>query len=233
MTNEPLHPLNPPPAGDILNYTTNQMIDAIKYYYNEVLDRGLNPEYIERPMKNRELPKVLTKAEVKEILKSIPNLKHKSMVFLSYSSGMRVGELLNLKVEDLDFERKMVHVRDAKGRKDRYTILSVNMIVILRRYLRNFKPKEYLFGGQYGGKYSASSVAKFWKRALIKARIKHDYTFHSLRHSFATHLLENGTDIRYIQQLLGHSSSRTTEIYTHISNRYVSNIKSPGDLLDV
>ncbi len=211
--------------------TLNQSLCAILYYYNEVLDRGLEPEYIERPMKNRELPKVLTKEEVKEILKSVKNLKHKSIIFLSYSSGMRIGELLNLKVEDLDFERKMIHVRDAKGRKDRYTILSDNMTKIIRRYLSNFRPKEFLFEGQYGGKYSSGSVAKFWKRALAETRVKYAYPFHSLRHSFATHLLENGTDIRYIQQLLGHSSSRTTEIYTHVSTRYVSNIKSPGDLL--
>ena len=213
--------------------TINQSLNAIKYYYNEVLGRGLEPEYIERPMKNRELPKVLTKEEIIDILKSIQNLKHKSLVFLSYSSGMRMGELLNLKIEDLDFERKMIHVRGAKGRKDRYTILSGNMIKILRRYLKNFRSKEYLFEGQYGGKYSSSSVAKSWKRVLKKARVKYAYTFHSLRHTFATHLLENGTDIRYIQQLLGHSSSRTTEIYTHVSTRYVSNIKSPGDMLDI
>ena len=213
--------------------TINQSLCAIKYYYKEVLGRDLEPEYIERPMKSRELPKVLTKDEVKNIVRSISNLKHKCVVFLSYSSGMRIGELLNLKVEDIDFERQMIHVRGAKGRKDRYTILSDNMMRLLRSYYSNFRPRDYLFEGHYGGKYNASSVGKFWKRALKEAMVKHNFTFHSLRHSFATHLLENGTDIRYIQQLLGHSSSRTTEIYTHISKRYVGNIKSPGDLLDI
>ncbi len=213
--------------------TINQSLNAIKYYYNEILEKGLEPEYIERPRKNRDLPKVLTKEEVRDVINAIQNLKHRSIVFLSYSSGLRIGEIIELKIEDLDFERRMIHVRDAKGRKDRYTILSDKMAVMLKKYLRNYRPKEYLFEGQYGGKYSPTSTNKFWKRALKAAQVKFDYTFHSLRHSFATHLLENGTDIRYIQQLLGHSSSRTTEIYTHVSKKYVSNIKSPGDLLNI
>jgi site-specific recombinase XerD len=213
--------------------TINQSLNAIKYYYNEILNRNLEPELLERPRHNQELPKVLAKEEVRDILRVIKNEKHRCMVFLSYSSGVRIGELLHLKTEDIDFERNMIHVRDAKGRKDRYTILSQKVALMLSKYLRHYKPKSYLFEGQYGGKYSSSSVAKFWKKALKEAEVKYDFTFHSLRHSFATHLLENGTDIRYIQQLLGHSSSRTTEIYTHISHRYVGNIKSPGDLLDV
>jgi site-specific recombinase XerD len=213
--------------------TINQSLNAIKYYYNEILDKGLEPELIERPKKNKELPKVLTKEEVRDIIRVLKNQKHQCMVFISYSSGVRIGEILELRIADIDFERKMIHVRDAKGRKDRYTILSSKMGLMLKSYLRIFKPKDYLFEGQYGGKYSASSVTKFWKRALAEAKVKYSYTFHSLRHSFATHLLENGTDIRYIQQLLGHSSSRTTEIYTHISHRYVGNIKSPGDMLDI
>lgn len=213
--------------------TINQSLNAIKYYYNEVLGKKLEPEYIERPKKNRDLPKVLTKEEIRNVIHAIQNLKHKSIVFLSYSSGLRIGEIINLKIEDLDFERAMIHVRDAKGRKDRYTIFSDKMAGMLKKYLRHYQPKEYLFEGQYGGKYSTNSTNKFWKRALKAANVTYDFTFHSLRHSFATHLLENGTDIRYIQQLLGHSSSRTTEIYTHVSRRYVSNIKSPGDLLSI
>jgi site-specific recombinase XerD len=211
--------------------TINQSLNAIKYYYNEILNKTLEPDFIERPQKNRDLPKVLRKEEILEVMKAIGNTKHKCLVFLSYSSGMRIGELLELKPEDIDFERSMIHVRDAKGRKDRYTLLSDNMRKLLKRYLQEHHPREYLFEGQHGGKYSSTSVGKIWRKALKKAGIKTNYTFHSLRHSFATHLLENGTDLRYIQQLLGHSSSRTTEIYTHISNRYVGNIKSPGDML--
>jgi len=220
-------------SGKYSYSTINQSLNAIKYYYNEILNRALEPELIERPQKSLDLPKVLTKEEVKDVLHALQNLKHKCMVFLSYSSGLRIGEITELKPEDLDFERTMIHVRDAKGRKDRYTLLSNTMADMLKRYLREYRPKEYLFEGLYGGKYSTSSMNKFWKKALDTARIKYSYTFHSLRHSFATHLLENGTDIRYIQQLLGHSSSRTTEIYTHVSRRYVSHIKSPGDLLNL
>ena len=211
--------------------TINQSLNAIKYYYNEILNRALEPEYIERPKKAKDLPKVLNKKEVIAVMKTIKNLKHKCIVFLSYSSGLRIGELLELKTEDLDFERSLIHVRDAKGRKDRYTLLSENMGKLLKRYLDEQNPREYLFEGQHGGKYSPTSIGKVWRRALKDAGITTKYTFHSLRHSFATHLLENGTDLRYIQQLLGHSSSRTTEIYTHVSNRYMGNIKSPGDLL--
>lgn len=211
--------------------TINQSLNAIKYYYNEILNKALEPEYIERPQKSKDLPKVLTKEEVRAVLKNIDNLKHKCITFLSYSSGMRKGELLELKPEDIDFERSMIHVRSAKGRKDRYTLLCENMDKLLKCYLEQYNPREYLFEGQHGGKYSSTSVGKFWRRALKAAGIKTKYTFHSLRHSFATHLLENGTDLRYIQQLLGHSSSRTTEIYTHVSKRYMGNIKSPGDLL--
>ena len=206
--------------------TINQSLNAIKYYYNEILNRNLEPELLERPKPNQELPKVLAKEEVRDILRAIKNEKHRSMVFLSYSSGVRIGELLHLKPEDIDFERNMIHVRDAKGRKDRYTILSQKVALMLSKYLRNYKPKSYLFEGQYGGKYSSSSVTKFWKRALKEARVKHDFTFHSLRHSFATHLLENGTDLRNIQALLGHNSLKTTEIYTHVAASSFNKIKN-------
>lgn len=210
----------------------NQSLNAIKYYYNHILDRGLEPALLDRPKKMKDLPKVLAKKEIKAILGTIQNEKHKTMVFLTYSAGIRVGELLELRVTDLDFDRALLHIQKAKGRKDRYTILSQKVIPMLRKYLYTYKPKDYLFEGQYGGKYSNSSVNKFWGKALKEAHINYAYTFHCLRHTFATHLLENGTDIRYIQQLLGHSSSKTTEIYTHVTTRHIGSIKSPGDLLD-
>ncbi len=218
-------------SGKFSFSSVNQSLNAIKYYYNEVLGKSLRPDLIERPMGEKTLPKVLTPAQLSAALKQIDNLKHKSMVLLTYSSGIRIGEMLSLRLEDINFERKMLHIRGAKGRKDRYTILSQSIIDLLRKYLEAYSPKVYLYEGQFGGKYSASSVRKIWKRALKGAGISEQFNFHCLRHSFATHLLENGTDLRYIQQLLGHNSSRTTEIYTHVSNRHLSNIKSPGDYL--
>jgi len=213
--------------------TINQSLNAIKYYYREIMGRPLNLEQIERPASDKKLPKVLTAGQLSDTLRQINNLKHKVMVLLTYSSGIRMGELLNLRRSDVNLERKMLHIRGAKGRKDRYTIMSDSVINMLNIYLKEFNPKEYLFEGQYGGKYSSSSVQKIWKKALGQAGISESFNFHCLRHSFATHLLENGTDIRYIQQLLGHGSSRTTEIYTHVSNRYLGNIKSPGDSVNL
>lgn len=209
--------------------TINQSINAIKYYYKEILQKPLSLEQLNVPKKEKPLPKVLTPDQLSAVISQIDNIKHKSMVLLAYSSGIRIGELLNLKVEDLDFDRRMLHIRGAKGRKDRYSILSNTVIEMLKQYIKAYGPKAYLYEGQHGGRYSNSSVQKLWKRALRAAGISETYNFHCLRHSFATHVLENGTDIRFIQQLLGHRSSRTTEIYTHVSNRYITNIKSPGD----
>ncbi len=213
--------------------TINQSLNAIKYYFKEVLGKPLSTERIEKPKGSKQLPKVLTANQVTEVLKTVRNTKHQTMIFLAYSAGIRIGELLSLKPEDINYERRMLHIRSAKGRKDRYTILSEKVMRLIKKYMEEFRPKDFLFEGQFGGKYSNSSIQKIWKRALKAAGIKGNFSFHCLRHSFATHLLENGTDIRYIQQLLGHQSSRTTEIYTHISNRYINNIKSPGDDVDL
>ncbi len=213
--------------------TINQSLNAIKYYYKEVLGWALDLEQIERPTRENKLPKVLTANQLTEALRQINNLKHKTMVLLTYSSGIRMGELLSLHRSDVNPERKMIHIKGAKGKKDRYTIMSNSVISLLTAYLQKFNPKDYLFEGPSGGKYSSSSVQKIWKKALRQAGISEQFNFHCLRHSFATHLLENGTDIRYIQQLLGHSSSKTTEIYTHVSNQYLGNIKSPGDFVNL
>jgi len=220
-------------CGKFAYTSINQSLNAVKYYYREILNKPLATEKIESPKKSNPLPKVLSVDEISKALNQIPNIKHRSMVLLAYSSGIRIGELLDLKPADLDFERRMLHIRGAKGHKDRYTILSNAVVKMLKQYIAEYKPKEYLYEGQFGGKYSNSSIQKVWKRALKAARITGPYTFHSLRHSFATHLLENGTDLRYIQQLLGHASTRTTEIYTHISNKYISNVKSPGDAIGI
>ena len=149
----------------------------------------------------------------------------KCIVGLLYSLGLRRGELLNLQVTDIDSKRMMVHIKNAKGNKDRYSILSPNILKDLKEYYKEYRPSKYLFKGPKGAKYSVTSVLKIIDLAAIKAGVGKKATPHMLRHSFATHLLENGTDIRHIQLLLGHSSTKTTEIYTHVANRSFMDIK--------
>lgn len=207
----------------------NQRINAIKFYYEKVL--GREKEYYElyRPNKEHKLPKVLSKNEVKNILSSCNNIKHKCILMLIYSAGLRRSELLNLKLSDIDSERMVVIIREAKEKKDRISLLSEKILGFLREYYKKYRPKQYLFEGQGGGKYSPTSVANILRKAAIKAGIRKNVTPHMLRHSFATHLLEQGTDLRYIQELLGHKSSKTTEIYTHVSKRAIDKIKNPID----
>jgi integrase/recombinase XerD len=176
---------------------------------------------------------VLSEQEVKMIFNHVDNLKHKCILSLTYSAGLRLGEVINLKPTDIDSKRNYVIIRQGKGKKDRYSLLSVRILELLRQYYREYQPKEYLFEGQFGGPYSATSIHNILKAAVTKAGIKKRVTVHTLRHSFATHLMENGVDIRYIQTLLGHQSSRTTEIYTHITQRGLGKIKSPLDNLDI
>jgi len=209
----------------------NQYINAIKFYFEKVLGREKGYYHIERPIKEFKLPKVLTEKEVAAILNSVHNLKHKAMLLLVYSSGLRAGELINLKVNDIDSEQMRVFVRGGKGKKDRVTILSKKALDVLREYFKKYRPKEYLFEGQYGGKYSTTSLRSVFAKTVKNAGINKRVTLHSLRHSFATHLLEKGVDIRYIQILLGHNSSKTTEIYTHITHKGWEKIQSPLDNL--
>ena len=191
----------------------NQSVNAIKLYYREVLNTDIQTDDIKRPEKSKKLPDVFSKQEVKSIIGSIKNLKHRTMVYLIYSSGLRVSECINLKVGDINFEIKMLKVRGGKGAKDRNTIISEGVIVLLKKYIEEYKPKDILFIGQYGDYYSAGSIRKVIKTAKENAGITSPGSTHTLRHSFATHLLEQGTDLRYIQTLLGHSSSKTTEIH--------------------
>ena len=211
----------------------NQYINAIKFYFEKVLGREKAYYHIERPIKEFKLPKVLSEKEVVTILKVVHNLKHKAMLLLVYSSGLRAGELINLKVNDIDSEQMRVFVRGGKGKKDRVTILSQKALIVLREYFKKYRPKEYLFEGLHGGKYSDSSLRRVFIMAIQRARISKKVTLHSLRHSFATHLLEKGVDIRYIQVLLGHNSSQTTEIYTHITHKGWEKIQSPLDNLSL
>jgi len=209
----------------------NQYINAIKFYFEKVLGREKGYYHIERPIKEFKLPKVLTEKEVAAILNSVHNLKHKAMLLLVYSSGLRAGELINLRISDIDGEQMRLFVRGGKGKKDRVTILSQKALVVLREYFKKYRPKAYLFEGQNGGAYTTTSLRKVFERAVLNSKIKKRMTLHTLRHSFATHLLEQGVDIRYIQVLLGHNSSKTTEVYTHITHKGWNKIISPLDIL--
>ncbi|MFS4418659.1 site-specific tyrosine recombinase/integron integrase [Maribacter sp. 2307ULW6-5] len=203
----------------------NQALNSIKFFFEVV--HGMPNRFfaIERPRKEERLPEVLSKEEILAIIAHTNNPKHKCIVSLLYSSGLRRSELLNLRLTDIDSKRMMVRIAQGKGNKDRLTILSPRALTALKGYYRQYRPKEYLFEGPKGGRYSASSVLNIVSRAAKKAGIHKKVTPHMLRHSFATHLLENGTDLRHIQLLLGHNSTKTTEIYTHVANRSFMNIK--------
>ena len=212
----------------------NQVINAIKFYYEKILGWDKIPFlYIERPFKEQNLPTVLSVEEVQHIFSCVKNLKHKTILLTIYSAGLRLNELINLRIKDIDIDRKSIFVKDAKGKKDRRTILSDNLVKYLNEYLPIYKPRIWLFEGQDGGQYTDSSVSKIFRSACDMAGIKKKASPHTLRHSFATHMLEGGTDLRYIQVLLGHSSSKTTEIYTHITRKGVENLRSPLDKMDI
>lgn len=207
----------------------NIRINAIKFYYEKVLGYSKNKIKIFRPRKEYKLPKVLSKNEIKRIIHSIKNIKHKTIVLLIYSTGLRRSEIINLRIDDINSERMIVLVRNSKGNKDRITLLSDKVLKLLREYYKAYKPKKYLFEGIKGEKYSATSIIKILKKAARLTGLNKNITPHMLRHSFATHLLEQGTDIRYIQELLGHKSSKTTEIYTHVSLKAIDKITNPVD----
>lgn len=212
----------------------NQVVNAVKLFFREVVKSKIEVEKLERPRSEHKLPNVLSKEEVKAILEAPRNIKHKAMLCLIYACGLRRSELLYLKPVDVDSKRNLLIIRNAKGRKDRVAPLSDKVIEMLRDYYKSYKPKLWLFEGQYAGsKYSEHSLQNVFKQALSKAGIKKQATLHWLRHSYATHLLENGTDLRYIQEILGHKSSRTTEIYTHVTDRSLQKIKSPFDDLNI
>ena len=208
----------------------NQVVNAIKLFFREVVRCGLDVDKLERPRRKHKLPNVLSKEEIKLILNAHSNIKHKTMLSLIYSCGLRRSELLNLKPSDIDSKRNVVIIKQAKGKKDRIVPLSQKILIMLREYYTAYKPQTWLFEGQIKNeKYDERSLANVLKQALAKVNITKPVSLHWLRHSYATHLLESGTDLRYIQELLGHSSSRTTEIYTHVSTKNIQQIKSPFD----
>ncbi|MEM6517389.1 MAG: site-specific tyrosine recombinase/integron integrase [Bacteroidota bacterium] len=217
-------------AANRSNAYINQAVNAIKFYYEVVLDMPNRYYAIERPRKEHKLPKVISREEVLKLIECTNNIKHKCIVQLLYSAGLRRSEVINLKVTDVDSTRMLINIRQGKGNKDRSTILSKVLLVNLRVYYEKYRPKYYLFEGQTGHKYSGESVLKVVKTASRKARLPVQITPHVLRHSFATHLLEQGVDLRQIQIILGHQSSKTTEIYTHVSTKLINNIINPLDL---
>ena len=215
----------------VASSTLNIVINALKFYYGEILGKKFIYE-VKRPKKDKKLPVVLSREEVRKILWITKNIKHKAILMLIYSGGLRVGEVVRLKPEDIDADRKLIHIRASKGMKDRYTLLSDVALQTLREYWKKEKSKKWLFPSWNKEKHiTARTVQKIFQKACKKAGIKKNVSVHSLRHSFATHLLESGIDIRYIQELLGHKSSKTTEIYTHVSTKNLSAIKNPLDSL--
>jgi integrase/recombinase XerD len=211
----------------------NQMISAVKTYY-EIAGKGkVIPQIMERPRRSRALPKVFSKDEITRILGSARNIKHKLLLWMIYSCGLRRSEATNIKLTDLDRDRGILNIREGKGRVDRMVPVSDKVWAKLDEYVAGYRPVTYLFEGQGGGKYSVESVYNVFKQALKKAGINKEVGVHSLRHSYATHLHESGLDIKYIQELLGHRSSRTTEIYTHVSRRNLIAVRSPIEDLDI
>jgi integrase/recombinase XerD len=210
----------------------NQVVNAIKLFFKTIQNTSINAALIHRPKKAKTLPNVLSKEEVKEILNAHSNLKHKAMLSLIYSCGLRSGELLRLKPEHIDSKRGVLIIKQSKNRKDRIAPLSKKIIELLRQYYIACKPEVYLFEGQKPQKpYDERSLQQVLKQAIEKVKINKPVSLHWLRHSYATHLLEAGTDLRYIQEILGHSSSKTTEIYTHVSTKSIQQIISPFDTL--
>lgn len=208
-----------------LSKTTNDMkhkISAVKLFYKYTGKQPLKFKYIEYPKSEKKLPQVIDKDFLLDKISKIDNVKHKAIISLAFSTGMRVSEIVNLKISDIDSKRMLILIYQGKGRKDRYVPLSQNMLNLLRDYFKEYRPKEFIFNGQFELKYSPNSCNQIVKKYLGK-----DYHFHLLRHSCFTSLLESGTDLRIIQKIAGHSNVKTTEIYTHVSNNVLSKVNLP------
>lgn len=218
---------------DVSRSVQNMAINSIKFYFEKVMEGERRIYRYDRPVKEFKLPTVFSETEIAAILKASENLKHRTMLYLIYSAGLRRSEAIAMTVSDINLERKMITIRGGKGNKDRIALLSVRFTTVLEEYLAYYKPQHWLFEGQQGEQYSESSLQKVFQSALKKSGVSTSGTLHTLRHSFATHLLESGTDLRYIQVLLGHNSSKTTERYTHVTRKGFEKIKSPLDNLDL
>jgi integrase/recombinase XerD len=217
------------PRGLSYSYQ-NQLISAVKKFYREVGNNAIDPGTFSRPRARHKLPNVLSKDEVRKVLAAPMNEKHRVILSVVYGCGLRRSEVIMLEPQDIDRERMLLSIRQAKGFKDRIVPVSPKLVELIDSYLKRFHPVMYLFEGQrQGDKYSATSVEKIFRTACYRAGIRKKITLHGLRHSYATHLLEAGTDLRYIQELLGHKSSKTTEIYTHVTEKSIQKIRSPFD----
>ncbi len=206
--------------------TVNLYLNAIKFFYREALKipQKINLKFAKR---SKKLPIVLSREEIKNIIEIIKNPKHKFIVSLAYGAGLRISEVVNLKIKDVNLEELTIHLKNAKGKKDRITIFPEKIKTDLQNLIAGKNLNDYLFESERGGKLTERTAQKVFENAFRKTEIKKDATFHSLRHSFATHLLENGVDVRYVQELLGHQNIRTTQIYTQVTNPKLKNIKSP------
>jgi integrase/recombinase XerD len=211
--------------------TLHSRINALKFYFEKVLHRETLFFEIPRPKKPTLLPQVISTKDIKKLFEVTLNPKHKLMLKICYGLGLRVSEIVNIKINDIDSESMQVFIERAKGKKDRYVNLPESILQQLREYYKAYKPKGYLFEGQYGNQYSIRSVQKVFKDAMNKARINKDVGIHGLRHSFATHLLDSGTDIKFIQELLGHNDIKTTLRYIHVTRQSLKNVISPLDKL--
>jgi integrase/recombinase XerD len=208
----------------------NQVVNAVKLFFGNMERRKMEPDLIHRPRRQHVLPNVLSKEEVKKLLEECRNLKHRTMLSLIYSAGLRCGELIGLKMRDMETDRELIVIRAGKGNRDRVVPLSPKIKLLLDNYIREYRPKEFVFEGwKANPQYDVRSLQQVLKKAVARAGIKKPVSLHWLRHSYATHLLESGTNLRYIQQLLGHKSSRTTDIYTHVSKHRLEHIRSPFD----
>ncbi len=206
--------------------TINLYLNAIKFYFYQVVKwRGyIDIRFAKR---SRKLPVVLSRDEISRIIDSIINRKHKLLISLAYGAGLRISEAVSLKVKDVDLGEKVLHIKDAKGKKDRITLISEKLLDSLRAQMTGKGSDDYVFDSQRGGRLTTRTAGKVFENAMGKADIRKGATFHSLRHSFATHLLENGTDVRYVQVLLGHENIRTTQLYTQVTNPLLKKIVSP------
>ena len=206
--------------------TRNIFLNAIKFYYYNIPESRQKIN-IKTAKENHALPVVLSRSEISKLIESIGNSKHKLLIQISYGGGLRVSEVINLKVKDINLDELTIHIKQSKGQKDRITLLSKIIISDLSKLIALKDQNDYVFESERGGRLSTRTAQKIFENALVKSGIKKDATFHSLRHSFATHLLENGVDVRYVQELLGHNNIRTTQIYTHVTNPSLKNIQSP------
>jgi len=212
----------------------NQTINALKHFYRNLYQSAFNIEELERPLRSKPLPKVISKPDMEKIFKCIANQKHKMAMMMIYACGLRRGELVKLELQHIDSKRQMISIINAKGKKDRMIPISDSLMPRIKEYYFAYRPQKFLIEGHTPGiSISVTSLQKVFENALERSKIKKPYTLHCLRHSIATHLLENGTDLRFIQELLGHKSSRTTEIYTHVSNQSLKKIKNPFDDLKI